>query len=198
MGRPVKEKTLSQQDIINAAIACLEQEGELALGVHRVAREIGIKPPSIYKHFDGNAALKEAVTLEIWRRFISHYRRAATGIDEPEEQLHQIGYAIRDFARQHPILWRVMAQVRVDASVDAFKNIVHEIASFYTSALRSYSFNADELVDAIRIFHAAVYGFIQAESSGMFVLSRPTTASFDVMLSVMTEALNALATRNQP
>ncbi len=43
-------------------------------------------------------------------------------------------------------------------AVKNFKEIVHEIANFYASALSRDNFTADELVDAIRIFHAAVWG----------------------------------------
>ena len=42
MGRPTKENSLTQQDVIEAAIAILDREGETALGVNRVARELGI------------------------------------------------------------------------------------------------------------------------------------------------------------
>jgi AcrR family transcriptional regulator len=42
MSRSVKEKSSTQQDVINAAIACLDKEGEAALVVNRVARELGI------------------------------------------------------------------------------------------------------------------------------------------------------------
>lgn len=69
MGRPTKEKSLTQRDIIEAAIACVEAEGETALGVNRVARELGITPPSIYKHVESGATLRRLVALEIWRRF---------------------------------------------------------------------------------------------------------------------------------
>ena len=55
MGRP-KGQTLSVAVIVAAAIACLEREGDSALGVNRIARLLGIQPPSMYKHFDGNAA----------------------------------------------------------------------------------------------------------------------------------------------
>lgn len=51
MGRPTKENSLTKQDVIAAAIACLEKEGESALGVNRVARELNIKPPAIYPRF---------------------------------------------------------------------------------------------------------------------------------------------------
>lgn len=69
MGRPTKENSLTQQDVVEAAIVCIEKEGETALGVNRVARELGIKPPAIYKHFNGNAELRKAVALAIYQRF---------------------------------------------------------------------------------------------------------------------------------
>jgi len=43
MGRPTKEKSLSQKDIIATAIKLVKDEGEAALGVNRVARELGIR-----------------------------------------------------------------------------------------------------------------------------------------------------------
>ena len=48
MGRPTKENSLSRQDVIAAAIACIDQGGASALGVSQVARSLGIKPPAIY------------------------------------------------------------------------------------------------------------------------------------------------------
>jgi AcrR family transcriptional regulator len=70
MGHPLKENSLTSQDVIKAAIDCLDQEGSSALGVNRVARALGIKPPAIYKHLDGNAGLTRAVALAIWRNYL--------------------------------------------------------------------------------------------------------------------------------
>ena len=80
MGRPTKENSLTQQDVIAAAIACLDREGESALGVNRVARELGIKPPAIYKHLDGNAGLRRAVALAIWQNYLTQCRQQTEGI----------------------------------------------------------------------------------------------------------------------
>ena len=57
MGRPTKQNSLTPQNVIQAAITCLDKEGETGLGVNRVARELGIKPPAIYKHLNGNGEL---------------------------------------------------------------------------------------------------------------------------------------------
>lgn len=70
MGRPTKENSLSRQDVVAAASACVEREGASALGVSRVARELGIKPPAIYKHLESGAALQKAVVLELWQHYL--------------------------------------------------------------------------------------------------------------------------------
>ena len=99
MGRPTKENSLSPQDVINAAIACLEQDGESALGVNCVARELGIKPPAIYKHLDGNAALRKAVVLSIWQRFFAYYFQQIAGLTDARALLKAGGHATRNYAQ---------------------------------------------------------------------------------------------------
>ncbi len=82
MGRPTKENSLTKQDVIAAAIACLDQEGESALGVNRVARELNIKPPAIYKHLEGNAGLQRAVALTVWRQYLTECQQQTNGITD--------------------------------------------------------------------------------------------------------------------
>lgn len=101
MGRPTKENSLTKKDVIAAAIACLDREGEAALGVNRVARELGIKPPAIYKHFDGNAALRRAVVLTLWQDFFAYYKEQTQGFTSLRALLKAGGFATRKFARSH-------------------------------------------------------------------------------------------------
>ncbi|MHC5862094.1 TetR/AcrR family transcriptional regulator [Nostoc sp.] len=127
MGRPVKEKSLTQQDVINAAIACLDKEGEAALGVNRVARELGIKPPAIYKHLDGNAALRRAVALTIWQQYIEWSRQQTNGLDDPQVLLRAGGRATRDFARSHPNRYRVMTQFQLNLQDPETSPLIQEV-----------------------------------------------------------------------
>lgn len=103
MGRPTKANSLTQQDVIAAAIACLDQEGKSALGVNRVARELGIKLPTIYKNLDGNAGLRRAVALTIWRNYLTKCRQQTEGIADPQELFRVSAHATRNFARSHPL-----------------------------------------------------------------------------------------------
>jgi AcrR family transcriptional regulator len=74
MARP-KGPTLTQKDIVDAAIAVLQKDGAAALGVNRVARELGIQPPSLYNHVAGNEGLFRLVALAGWQRFLEYAQR---------------------------------------------------------------------------------------------------------------------------
>lgn len=56
-GCPPKENSLSRQNIIEAAIACIDRDDESVLEVNRVAK-LGIKPPAICKYLKGNTELR--------------------------------------------------------------------------------------------------------------------------------------------
>lgn len=59
-----------------------------------------IKPPAIYKHLDGNAGLRRAVALAIWRNYLTDCQKQTAGITEPHAcsvQAHRQHEALRDF-----------------------------------------------------------------------------------------------------
>ncbi len=189
MGRPVKEKSLTRQDVIDAAFACLEKEGESALGVNRVARALGIKPPAIYKHLDGNAALRRAVVLVIWRKYLTLCQEQTAGLSEPHELLRAGAHATRNFARLYPALYRVMMQFQLHPSDPEAAAIIQESLSLFKQSLQLYELNDNQLIDTMRMVNAAVYGFITLEQAGLMTLGRSIDTSYDVMLSALIVAI---------
>ncbi|MBD2195757.1 MULTISPECIES: TetR/AcrR family transcriptional regulator [Calothrix] len=189
MGRPVKEKSLTQQDVINAAIACLDQEGEAALGVNRVARELGIKPPAIYKHLDGNLALRRAVALTIWQQYIEWSRQQTNGLEDPQALLRAGGRATRDFARSYPNRYRVMTQFQLNLQDPETSPLIQEVFRFLKRVLQSYNLSETKLIDAMRMVNAAITGFIAIEQAGLMTLERSTDASYEVMIDALVVAI---------
>ena len=182
MGRPKKENSLTRIDVIEAAIACIEKEGASALGVNRVARELGIKPPAIYKHLDGNAELRRAVALAIWRRFFDEWKQKTAGIRDPRTLLKVGGIASRDFARSHPGLYRVMMQFQLQPDDPESASVIKESQSFFKVILGSQDLSESKFTDIMRMINAAIVGFIALEQSGLLTLPRSTDDSFEVML----------------
>ncbi len=196
MGRPKKEDTLTQQDIIQAAIACIEKEGESALGVNRVARELGIKPPAIYKHFDGNAGLKKAVALEINRKLHGYLQAKTIEFkNQPREYFKAAGRASREFAKFHSGLYRVMMRFQLQPNDPESLAIVKDFQDFFRTGLISEDLSETKLIDTMRTINSAIVGFIALEQTGLLTLPRSTDESFEVMLDALFVAIEHIKNR---
>ena len=189
MGRPLKDKSLTPQDVIRAAIACLDKEGETALGVNRVAKELGIKPPAVYKHLDGNAGLRRAVVLAIWRNYLTDCQQQTVGVTEPDALLRVVAQATRNFARSYPARYTVMMQYQMRPTDLEEAEIIQDSLHFLQKSLQLYELSDDALIDVMRMVNAAIYGFIAREQSELMTLSRPPDASYEVMLDALLVAV---------
>ncbi|GET38911.1 TetR/AcrR family transcriptional regulator [Microseira wollei] len=196
MGRPTKENSLTQQDVIEAAIACLDREGETALGVNRVARELGIKPPAIYKHLDGNAGLQRAVALRIWRDYLTDLQRHTANLTDSKTLLRVGAQATRNFARSHPARFRAISNYQMRPTDPEEAELIQASLRFFQASLQLYDLSNDALIDVMRMVNAAIYGFIIKEQSDLMTLARSTDASFEVMLDALLVAIEYIRNGN--
>jgi AcrR family transcriptional regulator len=93
--------TARQREIVGAARDLLTREGVEALTLGRVAQALGIKPPSLYKHFPSKRALEAVLIaegMEMW----------AESLEAAGQTLREIAVAYRGFAHEHPQLYRLM------------------------------------------------------------------------------------------
>jgi AcrR family transcriptional regulator len=196
MGRPLKANSLTPQDVINAAIACLDLEGESALGVNRVARELGIKPPAIYKHLDGNTGLRRAVALAIWRDYLRDCHRQVAGVTRAS--LFLVGArATRNFAKAYPARYAVMMQYQMRPTDPEEAEIIQHSLGFFRELLQRSTLAQDAVVDTMRMVNAAIYGFIIREQSELLTIDRDPDASYEVMLEALIVAIDYIQRRCQ-
>ena len=92
-----------QQQIVDAARALLVSEGMEAVTVGRIAQALGIKPPSLYKHFAGKREIEAALIAEGLERHAEALEHAGTTLPE-------LAAAYRAFARANPQLYRLMTE----------------------------------------------------------------------------------------
>lgn len=188
MPRP-KGQTLTEKDIVEAAITLLQREGELALGVNRVARELGIQPPSLYNHIAGNEALRRAVIAEGYRRALNFVIQQVAAIDEPILALKIAAHALRRFAQDNPTLYAVTTSHQFRLDHPEFAKNIERMLEFYTTMLKPFDLNSDEVVHTIRMLHAAIHGFIQAEQAGLFVFPQSVDESYERMINTLIDGL---------
>jgi AcrR family transcriptional regulator len=105
--------TARQQQIVDVAGAILESEGPDALTMRRLAAELGIKAPSLYKHFPDKSAVESAL---IERGFRLWGGRARQSMTEPGDPLTNLAKAYRATASDQPHLYRLMTAGELDRS----------------------------------------------------------------------------------
>lgn len=196
MGRPLKENSLTPQAVVRAAIDCLDREGEVALGVNRVARALGIKPPAIYKHLDGNAGLRRAVALEIWRNYLADCQKQVIGLTEPRALLRVGAMSTRNFAQQYPARYLVMMQYQLRPIDLEEAAIIQNSLQFFQRSLQLSELSDDAAIDAMRMVNGAIYGFITRELSDLMTINRSPDASYEVMLDALIVAIEYIRQRD--
>jgi AcrR family transcriptional regulator len=92
------------REIASAALELLESEGAGALTMRRLADRLGIRAPSLYKHFADKRAL-EAAMIAVGLDESARLFEEAVSKPEP---LRGLARAYRDFAFARPELYRLM------------------------------------------------------------------------------------------
>ncbi|MDB9312532.1 TetR/AcrR family transcriptional regulator [Spirulina sp. CS-785/01] len=187
MARP-KGQTITQQDILEAAIACLKRDGDVALGVNCVAKELGIRPPSLYNHVANNDDLRRRVAIEGWRQLIATFEELNP---HSPDVLRQIAYIYRDFAHENQGLYTIMSTVPLAEDDPDFAPVFQTAMQFYGESLRSHGVTSQtNQLGAMRTLWAMLHGFVELERLGQFKSSlQGTDESFTWAIEAVLKGL---------
>jgi AcrR family transcriptional regulator len=162
-------------EIVEAAIALLDRSEKP--GVVSVAREIGIQPPSLYKHFENGAALDAAVAEEGFRRLAARFE-AADLKGAPRRRLEALLQLQRGFAKENSALYMHMSTTVIDNDAPASLALITRYFGLLSPFLDEIGLPSRDHVHAVRTLRAAVHGFIMLELSGQFRMPADVDVSF--------------------
>jgi AcrR family transcriptional regulator len=103
--RPVAARSARAEQLVAEARRLLEAEGAATLTMRRLAERVGIRAPSLYKHFPDKAALEAAVIATGLEDAAVAFEAAVETATDP---LAALAAAYRRFALDHPHLYRLM------------------------------------------------------------------------------------------
>jgi AcrR family transcriptional regulator len=89
---------------VAAATEVLEADGPDGLSMRAVATRVGVKAPSLYKHFPDKDDIESAVIAEGFRRVAVVFSGAVRDADP----LWSLAVVYRTWAKEHPHLYRLM------------------------------------------------------------------------------------------
>jgi AcrR family transcriptional regulator len=103
------------RQIVAAARELLETGGPDALSMRNVADRLGIRAPSLYKHFRDKHALEHALISDGFEELAAAFEEAYT---EPSgDPLTALGRAYRRFGQDHRHLYRLMTDGPLDRAL---------------------------------------------------------------------------------
>jgi AcrR family transcriptional regulator len=144
------------QEIVSAARELLETDGAEALSMRRIADRLGIRAPSLYKHFRDKEAL-EAAIISIGFDELADAFEAAAGVDTTD-QLAALAQTFRDFASAHPHLYRLMTE----------RPVSHRVAPGVEARAAGLVTQAAADPDRARAIWAFTRGMTSLELNGRF------------------------------
>jgi AcrR family transcriptional regulator len=156
---------LTREAVVAAAAAIADREGIEALTLARLARELKIKPPSLFNHVRGMPALRRELRLLALREMCEALTTATVGKSRAEG-VRALAAAYRGFVRQHPgIYTETLAAAEDDPEVNA---VADRILGVCRAVMSGYALKPRDAIHALRAMRAIGHGFATLEAAHGF------------------------------
>jgi AcrR family transcriptional regulator len=186
--RPAARAGLTRESVVRAAADLADRIGFHRVTVSEVAREAGVRSPSLYSHVRGTDDLAAAVTELALTEIADRGGRALAG-RSGRDALLALATMYRDYARRHPGRFEAANALRAPTG-DGLAAAAARVSAQTAAVLRGYPVAEDEQVHAVRLIASVLRGFIQLEAGGAFGHRAPTSeASWQRALAVLDDAL---------
>lgn len=167
---------LTPDQVVDAATDIIDGEGRVeALTLARLARELGVKTPSLYNHVAGLDDVVHRVGLQTLEELGEACRRASMG-RAGTGALAAIADAYRDFALRRPGTYALTQVARPGDPV--WEKATGEVLEPLLVTLGAMGIEGDDAIHAIRVLRSALHGFASLEAGGGFGLGLSVDDSF--------------------
>ncbi len=156
---------VSHDQIIHTARDLFEVNGYEGVTMAQLAGALGIKAPSLYKHFDDKNALLKAVNTLTMQELTQAMRDAITEKITPYQQCLGMGRAYWDYALAHPMAYHLALSTHEHISPDPQ---YLEALALPLQAIFADSVGKDESLVALRGAWALLHGFVALYLTGRF------------------------------
>ncbi|MCM1271918.1 MAG: TetR/AcrR family transcriptional regulator [Ruminococcus flavefaciens] len=156
---------LKREKIIETAAKVADEKGFGNVTMKELADELGIKSPSLYKHFSGGLdELNKELMLYGWQLLDSEITKAVIG-KAKDDAVITLCYAYRRFVSEHRGLYEAMQWYNMYLS-DEHLQASEGAVDVMFRALSSYSLTEEQKVHSVRMIRAFLQGFSTIECHG--------------------------------
>jgi AcrR family transcriptional regulator len=181
---------LTTATVVDAALALADEEGQDAVTLAALAARAGVAAPSLYKHVQGLAELRQLMSLRVLEEMTERVAAAAVGRGRGEA-VAAIMKAWRGYAVRHPNRYALLPPDPLGDPVLAEAG--QRLIGVVLAVLAGYGLRGAAAVHAARCIRAAAHGFASLESAGGFGLPQGLNTSYERLIQMVTASLEATA-----
>jgi AcrR family transcriptional regulator len=170
---------LTKQTVVQAAADLINAEGLEALSLGRLAKELGIRPPSLYNHVDGLPGLLRELSILNARNLADRISEAAIG-QSGADAVRAIMEAMRAYMKEQPGLYlsTVRASGKHNKANPELEQEESRSVKVGLAVMASFGLEGEDAIHAVRGLRSVVHGFATLEISGGFGIPLDLDESF--------------------
>ena len=185
---------LDSAQVIDTAATIADAEGLDRLTLTRVADELGVRQPALYRHVGGYDDLLRSLSLRGREILAQRLADAAVGVSG-DNAVAAVGHAWRQMVRDHPGIYA--ATDRYPCAGDAeLEAAVEWVLAVLGQALRGYDLSDEDRVHAARAMRSAFHGFSHLESGDGHPLPHDPEDTFEHLVELLCAGIHRLSRRS--
>lgn len=159
---------LDLKTIVITAAEIADQEGIEKVTLATLARELNVRPPSLFNHIKGLSSLKRELSLYGLTILFENLRNASAG-KKKDDAIFAIAHAYYQFTQEHPGVYELTIQAP-KANDDEMREKSNQILELLNEVLKEYQLTEEETIHAIRGLRSILHGFSTLQQKGAFGL----------------------------
>jgi AcrR family transcriptional regulator len=177
---PRPKIALDRNTILQAAGELADRMGIQEVTLANVAKNLGIRPPSLYNHFDGLGGLRKELAIYGLNKLYEEMAQSAIGVSG-DQALLAISTAYVNFARKHPGVYEATL-FAPDMDAEEVQSAGAKIVTLSVRVLQFYELKGDRALHAVRGLRSILHGFSSLEQKGGFKLALDLDESIEIII----------------
>jgi AcrR family transcriptional regulator len=180
---------LELSTILDAAGEIADQQGISEVTLANLAKRLGIRPPSLYNHFEGLCGLRNKLAIHGINLLYEEIAEAALGVAGTEAVL-SMSKAYVNFARRHPGVYEatLLAPNPEDEEV---QQAGAKIVDLSIRVLQAYNLEGEQALHTVRGLRSILHGFSALEQKGGFKMKLNLDDSLTIILQAFLKGMES-------
>lgn len=178
-GEPADRGTLSRAQIVEAAIAHVDQHGVNALTMRRLGSDLGVEAMSLYRYVNGREDLLEAIVDYLMDDLEIEPGDEIGPGDGWQAYLQWFAHQVRELALRHPAVFPLVATRHPAAPWLRPPLRSLEVVESFLDGLVSRGFSEEQAVQTYRAFSSFLLGHLLLETAGRGASTAPADEPLD-------------------